>query len=48
MSCLQSAAERQLYMLSHLKELVAVASEIDRMKKLIRLNGHFKKLPQQF
>jgi ATP-dependent Lon protease len=47
-SCLQAAAERQLYLLNHLKNMVQMLSEVKKMKHLVQLNGHFKKLPQSF
>lgn len=45
---LQAAAERQLYLLNHLKNMVQMLGEVKRMKHLVQLNGHFKKLPQSF
>lgn len=48
MVSLQTTYERQLYLLEHLKNLISSQEEIGRMKKMIQLNGHFKKLNQSF
>lgn len=45
---LKSTSARQRFITSHLKEMQPVLSNINRMKKLVELNGHFKKLPQSF
>lgn len=39
-------ADRQQYLVTHLKNLIAAMSRVDKMKELIRLNGHFKKFSQ--
>lgn len=43
---LGSTRERQHYLIAHLKKILPVLEEIQRMKSLIKLNGHFKKLSQ--
>jgi len=48
LACLQTASERQLYLLNHLKNLVITMEEIQKMKQLIQRNGHFKKINQSF
>lgn len=43
---LQSLSDRQLYLIHHLKEMVRTLEGVNKMKELIRLNGHFKKFSQ--
>jgi len=45
---LPSTHERQLYLVEHLKLLFNSTEESMQMKKVIQLNGHFKKLNQSF
>lgn len=45
---LNSTKARQQYLIEHFKKLIPVLSELQKMKKLIQLNGHFKSLPQSF
>jgi hypothetical protein len=45
---LQTMRERQLYLIEHLKSIFNSTEEINQMKKMILLNGHFKKLNQSF
>lgn len=37
-----SESERQSYLLSHLKKAIPVISEMERTKKRVRMNGHFR------
>ena len=45
---LPSERAMQVYLLQHLKNLLPIMAEVQKMKKLVLLNGHFKKLPQSF
>ncbi len=40
--CLSTELERQHYMLTHLKRLIPVVREMERLKLRAHLNGHFK------
>lgn len=42
--CFLSEKERQEFMLDHIKRLVPVVREMERLKKRAQLNGHFKNL----
>jgi len=44
LAALTSMAERQLYVIQHLKNLLSSLSAVSEMKHKIMLNGHFKKL----
>lgn len=48
MVALQNSYDRQLFWIQQLKQIVAAISEIQNMKKAVKLNGHFKKYPQAF
>lgn len=48
MAALYTTFDRQIFVLEHLKTLVSSQEELIRMKKMIQLNGHFKKLNQSF
>jgi Lon protease-like protein len=37
--------QRQAYLLRHLKKVLPVVSEMESLKKKIKLNGHFRNLP---
>ena len=41
---LESEAERQLFLIQHLNNVLPVLSDIERTKQRISLNGHFKNL----
>ena len=41
---LPSEAERQLFLIQHLNAVLPVVSDMERTKKRIRMNGHFKNL----
>jgi hypothetical protein len=41
---LESEAERQLFLIQHLNNVLPVMAEMDRTKQRIRMNGHFKNL----
>jgi ATP-dependent protease La (LON) substrate-binding domain len=41
---IQGETERQLFLLSHLREVLPVVENMERSKERIRLNGHFKEL----
>jgi Lon protease-like protein len=45
---LQNVQDRQLYLLAHLKTMLAAAIELDTMRQRIEMNGHFRILPQSF
>jgi Lon protease-like protein len=44
MAALTSVSERQLYALSHLKNLLYTLEQVENMKNLVHLNGHAKRL----
>ena len=41
---LESEAERQLFLIQHLNNVLPVVSDMERTKQRIRMNGHFKNL----
>jgi len=41
---LESEAERQLFLIQHLNNVIPVVAEMERTKQRIRMNGHFKNL----
>ena len=41
---LESEAERQLFLIQHLNNVLPVVAEMERTKQRIRMNGHFKNL----
>lgn len=41
---LESEAERQLFLIQHLNNVMPVVAEMERTKQRIRMNGHFKNL----
>jgi Lon protease-like protein len=41
---IESETERQLFLLSHLNEVLPVLENMERTKERIRLNGHFREL----
>lgn len=41
---LDSEAERQLFLIQHLNNVLPVVSDMERTKQRIRMNGHFKNL----
>ncbi|GAB4001398.1 LON peptidase substrate-binding domain-containing protein [Spirosoma daeguense] len=41
---LESEAERQLFIIQHIDNVLPVVSDIERTKQRIRMNGHFKNL----
>ncbi|GAB3642151.1 LON peptidase substrate-binding domain-containing protein [Spirosoma arcticum] len=41
---LESEAERQLFLIQHLNNVLPVVSDMERTKKRISMNGHFKNL----
>lgn len=45
---INSTEQRQQFILHHLRETLPVLSQVREMKNRIKLNGHFKKLPQSF
>lgn len=42
--CLPTEKARQEYMLDHMKQLIPVVKEMERLKKRAQLNGHYKNL----
>ncbi|MEM1321047.1 MAG: LON peptidase substrate-binding domain-containing protein [Bacteroidota bacterium] len=40
--CQSSELERQDYMVSHLEQMIPVVREMERLRKRVQLNGHFK------
>jgi hypothetical protein len=40
--CIPTELERQQYMISHLKKLIPVVQEMERLRLRAHLNGHFK------
>lgn len=44
LAALPTMAERQLYVIHHLKNLLATLGGLQQMKEKIQLNGHFKKM----
>ncbi len=42
--CIPSEPERQSYMLAHLKRLIPIVQEMERLRKKAQMNGHFKNL----
>jgi Lon protease-like protein len=43
-AALVQQSERQLYLINHLKTLLASLAQVERMRSLIQANGHFKKV----
>jgi len=43
-AALTQQSERQLYLINHLKTLLASLAQVERMQNLIQANGHFKKV----
>lgn len=41
---LESEAERQLFLVQHLNNVLPVVSDMERTKQRVRMNGHFKNL----
>lgn len=42
--CISSEKQRQHYMLSHLKKLIPVVKEMERLRQKSMMNGHFKNI----
>jgi len=40
--CIDNMEERQDYMIDHLENLIPVVKEMERLRKRVQLNGHFK------
>jgi hypothetical protein len=41
---LETEAERQLFLIQHLNNVLPVVADMERTKQRIRMNGHFKNL----
>lgn len=41
---LENEADRQLFLIQHLNNVLPVVSDMERTKQRIRMNGHFKNL----
>ena len=41
---LETEAERQLFLIQHINNVLPVVSDMERTKQRIRMNGHFKNL----
>lgn len=42
--CIPGEIDRQRYMIAHLKKLIPIVQEMERLRKKAQMNGHFKNL----
>lgn len=46
--CIDDMEERQDFMINHLEQLIPVVKEMERLRKRVQLNGHFKEERPKF